>query len=482
MASKRRFKLFRQSKSGLHCRNMNTSKIASYVEENKDRFLEELKDLIRIPSISTLPENAEDVRRAAEFLAANLREKVGLENVEIIKTEGHPLVYAERLEAESKPTVLLYGHYDVQPIDPVELWKTEPFEPTLVGDNLYARGAVDDKGPMFANLKAIETLLKTGDGKLPVNIKLLLEGEEESGGESIAHYVKHNGEKLKADCALVLDTAMVEKGVPTISHALRGIMYAELIAKGAAGDLHSGVYGGIAPNPLQTLAWAIAEIKGRDGKINLPGLYEMARPLNDEERQALETQSQAQEEELKSAAGLKELPGEEGFSIAERATARPTFEVHGIIGGFTGAGAKTVIPAEATAKISLRLVPGQNPDKIFDLLADHVKTLAAPGTTLELKAVHGGDSVLLPLDAPVLQIAAKALENEFGKPVAFQREGGSIPIVAQFAQQLNMPVVMYGFGLADDNIHAPNEKFYLPNFYHAIRTVAGFLTLLGNEN
>lgn len=461
---------------------MNASNIANYVETNKDRFLEELKDLIRIPSISTLPENAGDVRRAAEFLVKNLREKVGLQKIEIIETEGHPLVYGEWLEAEGKPTVLLYGHYDVQPVDPVELWKTEPFEPTQVGDNLYARGAVDDKGPMFATVKALETLMKTNDGKLPVNIKVLLEGEEESGGESIAHYVKHNPEKLKADCALVLDTSMVEKGVPTISHALRGIMYAELVAKGAAGDLHSGVYGGIAPNPLQTLAWAISELKGRDGKINLPGLYEMARPISDEERSALDVQSKAQEEELKQAAGLKELPGEEGFSIAERATARPTFEVHGIIGGFTGAGAKTVIPAEATAKVSLRLVPGQNPDKVFELLANHVKQLAAPGTTLELKPVHGGDSVLLPLDAPVLQTAAKALENEFGKSVAFQREGGSIPIVAQFAQELEMPVVMYGFGLTDDNIHAPNEKFYLPNFYHAIRTVADFLTLVGNES
>ena len=462
--------------------NMNNSKVADYVENNSGRFLEELKELIRIPSISTLPENAGDVRRAAEFLAENLRERVGLQTIEIIETEGHPLVYAEWLEAPGKPTVLIYGHYDVQPVDPLELWRTPPFEPTLEGDNLRARGAVDDKGPMFANLKALETLMQTNDGKLPVNVKILLEGEEESGGASIAAYVKNHGERLAADCALVLDTSMVEKDVPTISQALRGILYAEIVARGAAGDLHSGVYGGIAPNPFQTLAWALAELKGRDGRINIPGLYELANPLSDAEREALAQQSEAHEKALKAAAGLELLPGEEGFSIAERGAARPTFEVHGIIGGFTGAGAKTVIPAEATAKVSLRLVPGQNPDKVFDLLEKRVKELASPGTTLEVKLVHGGDAVLLPLDSPVLQTAARALEAEFNRPVAFQREGGSIPIVAQFSQQLNLPVVMYGFGLTDDNIHAPNEKFYLPNFYHAIRTVAGFLTLLSNES
>lgn len=240
---------------------MNDAKISAYVETNSERFLEELKDLIRIPSISTLPEHAADVRRAAEYLARNLRERVGLQTVETIETAGHPLVYAEWLEATGKPTVLIYGHYDVQPVDPVELWRTPPFEPTLDGENLRARGAVDDKGPMFATVKALETLMRTSDGKLPVNVKILLEGEEESGGESIAAYVSENGARLKADCALVLDTSMVEKGVPTISHALRGIMYAELVARGAAGDLHSGVYGGIAPNPLQTLAWALADLK-----------------------------------------------------------------------------------------------------------------------------------------------------------------------------------------------------------------------------
>lgn len=461
---------------------MNSLSIKSYVKSNANRFLDELKDLIRIPSISTLPEHRADVRRAAEFLAGQLREKIGFQQVEIIETGGHPLVYGEWLEAAEKPTVLIYGHYDVQPADPLELWRTPPFEPTLENDNLRGRGAVDDKGPMFAALKALETLMQTR-GKLPVNVKVLLEGEEESGGESVARYVQSHAEHLTADCALVLDTAMIEKGVPTISYALRGIVYAELVAQSdAVGDLHSGVYGGIAPNPLQALAWALADLKGRDGRINLPGLYEIIEPLDAPERQALAKQSEAQEAELKKAAGLSELPGETEFNVAERTSARPTFEVHGISGGFVGEGAKTVIPAQATAKISLRLVKGQAPEKVLELLARRVGELAAPGIALELRPLHSGAAVLLPLDAEILKVAVAALEAEFSRPVAFLREGGSIPIVALFDQQLKIPVVLYGFGLVDDNVHAPNEKFYVPNFYSAIRTVANFLEVLAEKN
>lgn len=460
---------------------MSNSEITRYVEINRSRFLDELKDLINIPSVSTLPEHMADVRRAAEFLADNLRRQVGLQTVEIIETAGHPLVYAESLEKAGKPTVLIYGHYDVQPADPLDLWRTPPFEATIEGENLRGRGAVDDKGPMFATIKALETLIKTS-GALPVNVKVLLEGEEETGGASVEAFVKNNREKLQADFALVLDTGMIEAGVPTITHALRGILYAELRASGARGDLHSGVYGGIAPNPLQALAWALAELKGRDGRINLPGLYEMMQPLSDTECDQLAAQSEKQERELKSAAGLSELPGEAGFDIATRAAARPTFEVHGIAGGFTGAGAKTVIPAEATAKISLRLVSGQSSAKVFELLENRVRELGAPGIELTVRLVQGGDAVQLPLDSSFLRTAAAALENEFGQPVAFLREGGSIPVVALFDQILKIPVVMYGFGLIDDNVHAPNEKFYLPNFYHAIRAVADLLIrLAANE-
>lgn len=453
---------------------MNAERIAVYVEKNAARFLDELKELVAIPSISTSPEYRDEVRRAADFLVAQLRDVVRLSSVELIETAGHPLIYAERMEAPGQPTVLIYGHYDVQPVDPIKLWHTPPFEPIVDGDNLRGRGVVDDKGPMFATLKALETLIHT-EGSLPINVKVLLEGEEESGGESIESYIKDNPERLRADCALVLDTGMIAPGVPTISHALRGIVYAEIIARGAQQDLHSGVYGGIAPNPLQTLAWVLSDLKGRDNRINLPGLYEMMQSLSDEERAALDRQSEIQEEGLLGAAGLQVLPGEAGFNIAERASARPTFEVHGIAGGFTGEGAKTVIPAEAKAKVSLRLVPGQEPDAVFDLLKAKVRALASPGITLETVRVHGGSAVLLGLQAPVLQTAAAALEAEFGREVVFLREGGSIPVVALFNAVLNIPVVMIGSVLPDDNVHAPNEKYYLPNFYAAIRAVADFL-------
>ncbi len=456
---------------------MNNLPIAKYVEENEARFLDELKSLIAIPSISTLPENRQDVRRAAEFLVENLRERVGINDVELIETEGHPLVYAEWLEAKNKPTVLIYGHYDVQPADPLELWRTPPFEPTVDGEDLRGRGAVDDKGPSFATLKALETLMCV-DGSLPVNVKILLEGEEESGGESIAAYVKANPERLRADVALVLDTAMIEKGVPTISYGLRGIAYAEIVIRGASHDLHSGVYGGIAPNPLQALAWVLADLKSRDGKINLPGLYEMMPALSDEEKLALAHQSELEEKQMKLAGGLDVLPGETGFDVSTRASARPTFEVHGIRGGFTGDGAKTVIPAEATAKVSLRLTTGQQPDAVFKLLTARVSELAPEGITLEVLPLHGGDAVLLPIDSPALAAASAALEEEFKRPTAFVREGGSIPIVTLFDSVLKTPVVMLGFGLPDDNIHAPNEKFHLPNYFAAIRTVASFLKRL----
>lgn len=459
---------------------MTTDRIAPYVAENAVRFLDELKELIRIPSVSALPEHAGDVRRAAAFLVAQLRERVRLSTVELVETAGHPLVYAEWMDAPGKPTVLIYGHYDVQPADPFELWLSPPFEPTIEGEILRGRGAVDDKGPMFATVKALEALMRTDD-TLPVNVRVLIEGEEESGGEAIEAFVKASAERLRADCALVLDTAMVDNGVPTISYGLRGMVYAEIIARGASHDLHSGVYGGIAPNPLQALAWVLADLKGRDGRIRLPGLYEMMPPLSDEERATLARQSELQREVLSSAAGLREMPGESGFGVAERASARPTFEVHGIRGGFTGEGAKTVIPAEAIAKVSLRLVPDQKPDAVLALLASRIRELTPPGITLELRPLHGGDAVLLGLESSMLKTAARALEAEFGHEVAFLREGGSIPVVALFDRVLKVPVVLLGFSLPDDNIHAPNEKFYIPNYYAAIRTVASFLKRLGSE-
>ncbi len=456
---------------------MADSQIAAYVDANAARFLEELKALVAIPSISTLPEHSADVRRAGAFLVAHLRDQLGLA-AELVETAGHPLVYGEWLGAPGRPTLLIYGHYDVQPVDPLELWRTPPFEPTVEGDNLRGRGAVDDKGPTFATLKALDTLLHV-EGALPINVKVLIEGEEESGGESVAAYVRANPERLAADCVLVLDTGMVEPGQPTISYGLRGLAYAEIVAQGAGHDLHSGAYGGIAPNPIQALAWVLSDLKGRDGTINLPGLYEMMQPLTDSERAALERQSELEAETLRVAGELSELPGEAGYSVAERASARPTFEVHGIRGGFVGEGAKTVIPATATAKVSLRLVPDQDPLRVVELLDARVRELAPPGVTMEVRNLHGGDAVVLSLESPQLRAAAAALEEEFGRETAFVREGGSIPVVALFDALLKAPVVMLGFGLPDDNVHAPNEKFYLPNFYAAIRTVAGFIKRLG---
>jgi acetylornithine deacetylase/succinyl-diaminopimelate desuccinylase-like protein len=451
-------------------------RIASYVDEHRERFLDELKALVAIPSISTLSEHRSDVERAAQFLAAQLRQRAGMDISEVIGSAigGHPLVYGEWLGAPGQPTVLIYGHYDVQPVDPVDLWRTAPFEPHVDGDNLRGRGAVDDKGPTLATIKALETLQALG-GRLPVNIKVLLEGEEESGGETIADYVARNPERLKADCALILDTGMVDVGIPTLTYGLRGLTYFELYARVADHDMHSGMYGGVAQNPIQALCWILAELKDRDGRINIPGLYEMMRPVSAEERAIFERQSAEETERLKAAAGLLDVAGERGYSVVERATARPTFEVHGIRGGFTGEGAKTVIPAEATAKVSLRLVADQEPDKVLELVKRRVAEIDIPGVSVEVRDLHGGNGVTVPLDAPALQAAAAALRDEFGREVEFVRSGGSIPVAALFSSVLDLPSVMMGFGLPDDNVHAPNEKFYIPNYYAAIRSVAAFL-------
>lgn len=457
---------------------MSDPRIAQFVEQHRDRLLNELISLVAIPSISTLSEHAGDCRRAAEWLVAQLVQ-VGMNDAKLIETHGHPLVYGEWLGAPGKPTVLIYGHYDVQPVDPIELWNTPPFEPVVDGDSLRGRGAVDDKGPTLATIKALEAL-QAVDGTLPVNIKVLLEGEEEAGGESIDTYVRAHAQELAADCALILDTGMSAIGKPELTYGLRGLVYFEIIANGAAHDLHSGGYGGIGPNPIQALCWVLAELKGRDGVINLPGLYEMMRPVSAEERATFERQSINEEPIALAAAGLSVLPGEAGYSVVERATARPTFEVHGIRGGFVGEGAKTVIPATATAKVSLRLVADQKPAAVLELVKQRVAELAVLGVTLEVKLLHGGDGVTFPLDAPALQLAAAALEAEFGHPVEFVRTGGSIPIAALFQGILGLPGVLMGFGLPDDNVHAPNEKFHIPHYYAAIRSVADFLKRMGS--
>jgi acetylornithine deacetylase/succinyl-diaminopimelate desuccinylase-like protein len=429
--------------------------------------------LLRIPSISTLPENKEDCRRAAEAMAAELR-RIGMENVRLIETEGHPLVYADRLHAAGKPTVLIYGHYDVQPTDPLDEWLSPPFEPTERDGNLYARGAVDDKGQVWAQVKALESLL-AAHGSLPLNARVLFEGEEEVGGEGIASFVASKPPELAADFALVSDTEMFAPGLPTLCVGLRGMIYTELEVRGARSDLHSGMYGGAAPNPFVALAQILARLKDEDGRIMIPGFYDGIVPPSPEELAAWRSLPFDEEEYRVKEVGSRQLVGEAGYSVLERTWARPTLDVHGIPGGFTGTGAKTVIPAKAVAKVSMRLVPGMTPAKSFALYKSYVERIAPPGVDVEVRLIHAGDPCLIPVDNLYIQAATRALREVWGRETVFIRSGGSIPIVGDFARHLGLPSVMMGFGLPDDNIHAPNEKFCLKNFELGIESLIRFL-------
>jgi acetylornithine deacetylase/succinyl-diaminopimelate desuccinylase-like protein len=454
-----------------------SSPAVEYARKNHPRFLDELKDLLRIPSVSTLPEHAADCRRAAETLAAELK-RIGMENVRLIETEGHPLVYADWLHAAGKPTVLCYGHYDVQPADPLEEWHTPPFEPTERGDNLYARGAVDDKGQMYMHVKALESLLTTG-GKLPLNVRVLLEGEEEVGGEGIANYVASKPADLKANFALVSDTEMFAPGLPTLCVGLRGMIYTELEVRGAKTDLHSGMYGGAAPNPFVALAQMISRLRDEQGHILIPGFYDDIIPPSPEELNAWRSLPFDEEQYRIAEVGSSRLVGESGYSVLERTWARPTLDVHGMPGGFTGAGAKTVIPARALAKVSMRLVPGMTPAKSFEQYKRYVEEIAPEGVEVSVRLIHSGDPCLIPVDNPYIQAATRALHEVWGQDTVFIRSGGSIPIVGDFARHLGLPSVMMGFGLPDDNIHAPNEKFNLRNFELGIRSVIRFMEEAG---
>jgi acetylornithine deacetylase/succinyl-diaminopimelate desuccinylase-like protein len=449
----------------------------TFVQESKDRFLEELKTFLRIPSVSTLPEHRDDIRRAADFVADSLR-TAGLENVEIIPTAGHPLVYADWMHAPDKPTVLCYGHYDVQPPDPLDQWVTPPFEPTVRDGNLYARGSADDKGQMYMHIKAIETL-RAVNGTLPVNVKFLIEGEEEVGGESIAKYVAENPEKLKADVALVSDTALYAEGVPTLCIGLRGLVYMEVEATGAMRDLHSGLYGGAAPNAVFGLIELLARVKGATGVVRIPGLYDDVEPPAQAEKESWESLPFREKDFLRKEVGATRLTGESRFPVLERIWARPTFEVHGIAGGFIGAGAKTVIPAKATAKVSIRLVPKQDPDKVVDSFRKFIAKNTPKGIKTEVRVLSAGPAVMVNPDHPAIRTAAKAFSDIFGKPTVFIRSGGSIPIVGDFATHLGIPTVLMGFGLPDDGLHSPNEKYKVENYYQGIMTIAHFLDEYG---
>jgi len=476
----------------------------AFAKDNGARFVEELKALLRIPSISTDPEHASDVRRAAEFVAAELR-RIGMENVRLIETstpevvlapsegpamvlparEGHPLVYADYLHAvpaaEGRPaaTVLLYAHYDVQPPDPLDEWKSPPFEPTERDGNLYARGAVDDKGQLWMHVKALEALFAAGKGTLPVNIRVIIEGEEEVGGEGIATFVREHPERLKADVALVSDTEMFAPDLPTLCVGLRGMIYTEIEARGARTDLHSGMYGGAAPNPFVALAQMIAKLKDENGHISIPGFYDRVAAPSPEELTAWKTLPFDEEQYRKAEVGSTELTGEPGFSVLERTWARPTLDVHGMPGGFTGAGAKTVIPARALAKVSMRLVPEMTPAESFALYKSYVESICPKGITVEVRLIHAGDPIVVSTDNPYVRAATSAMHDVFSRETVFVRGGGSIPIVSDFIRELGIPTILMGFGLPDDNLHAPNEKFNLANFHRGTESIIRFLTNVG---
>lgn len=451
--------------------------VDSFVDSNRQRLLDELFELLRIPSVSTLPEHQPDILRAAETVARRLRE-VGVENVEMIPTGRHPLIYGDWLHAPGKPTVLCYGHYDVQPADPLDLWVTPPFEPTIRNGNIYARGAVDDKGQMYMHIKALEAL-RAAHGTWPVNIKFLIEGEEEVGGASVAAYVPANKEKLKADVALVSDTALYAPGLPTLCIGLRGLIYLEVEAEGPGKDLHSGLYGGAAPNAVYGLAQLLAKAKDEEGRILIPGIYDgVAEPAAAEiaSWRALPFDEAAF---LRGEVGSTRLTGEPDRMVLERVWSRPTMEVHGIGGGFTGAGSKTVIPAKALAKVSFRLVPGQDPDQVVAAFKAWVEANTPPGIRASVRVLNASPAIVVNPDHPAIQTAARAFAEVFGRETVFIRSGGSVPIVGDFAHHLGIPTVMMGLGLPDDALHSPNEKFNLENYYTGIKVVAQFLEQYG---
>ena len=451
--------------------------VADFVRDQETRLLDELIQFLRIPSVSTDPEHKTDVARAAEFVAAGLS-RAGLEHVEIIPTGGHPLIYADWLHAPGRPTVLCYGHYDVQPPDPLELWETPPFEPTIRNGNIYARGACDDKGQMYMHVKAMEAL-RAVNGKLPLNVKFLIEGEEEVGGESISAFVPRNVGKLKADVALVSDTELFADGIPTLCVGLRGLMYTEVSATGPARDLHSGMYGGAAPNAVYGLIELLGKAKDADGHILIPGIYEDVTPPAAAEVASWRDLPFSEQEFLEKEVGSTRLTGEPEQSVLARVWARPTFEVHGIAGGFTGVGAKTVIPAKATAKVSIRLVPHQDPQRVLTQFKEWVAAKTPVGIQTDVRVLSIGPAISVNPDHPAIEIAAKAFSDVLGRPTVFIRSGGSIPIVGEFASHLGIPTVLMGFGLPDDGLHSPNEKYRVSNYYTGIRTIAHFLDEYG---
>ncbi|MDW8065679.1 MAG: dipeptidase [Anaerolineae bacterium] len=447
------------------------SQALEYVRRNRDRFLEELKDFLRIPSVSTDPAHLADIGRAAEWVADRLR-KAGAERVEVLPTQGHPVVYGEvHADRPEAPTVLVYGHYDVQPPDPLDLWENGPFEPTVRGENLYARGASDMKGQVMASIAAFEALVRTGS--LPVHVKFLIEGEEEIGSPSLPAFIQQNRERLQCTVSLNPDAGMIAPDQPTITYGLRGLAYFELRVYGPAHDLHSGLYGGIVHNPAQALCELIAGMHDAEGRVTLPGFYDRVRPLTEEERAEL-ARLPMDERFYRELTGAPALWGEAGYTPIERIGTRPTLEVNGLLAGFTGPGAKTVLPAYAMAKISMRLVPDQDPEEVYQQLLQYLEAHAPETVRWEVIRMAGVRASVTDRNHPAVQALSRALETVWGRRPLFKREGGTVPIVTQLKELLGIESVLTGFGLPDDNYHAPNEKLHLPTWRRGMEALVHF--------
>lgn len=444
--------------------------VKEFISSNKDRFLSELFDWLKIPSISADSRHKDDVRKAAEFLQEKFR-AAGVDKAEICETKGHPIVYAEKIVNASLPTVLVYGHYDVQPADPLELWTSPPFEPVIKDDKIFARGSCDDKGQVYMHVKAFETMMK--HNLLPCNVKFMVEGEEEVGSDNLGTFVKENKARLKADIILISDTALISLDHPSITTGLRGLSYMEVEVTGPNRDLHSGVYGGAVANPINVLCRMIASMHDENGKITIPGFYEKVAPLTDDERRAI-NKAPFDLASYKKELGIADVFGEQGYTTVERTGIRPTLDVNGIWGGYTGEGAKTVLPSKAHAKISMRLVPNQVSAEITELFTKHFKSIAPEYVTVSVRAHHGGEPAVTPTISPGFKAASKAFEEVWGKSPIPTRDGGSIPIVALFKKELGLDTVLMGFGLDSDAIHSPNEHYGVKNFLMGIETIVSF--------
>jgi acetylornithine deacetylase/succinyl-diaminopimelate desuccinylase-like protein len=452
------------------------NKIVDFINLHRDRYVDELKTYLAIPSISALPQHQGDVRKCAEWTADELR-RIGMQNVRLIETPGNPVVYGDWLNAPGKPTMLFYGHYDVQPVDPVDQWESPPFDATVRDGEIYARGSADDKGQVFMHFKAIEAWLKQ-TGSLPVNIRIFIEGEEEVGSKHLDQFVRDNKDQLAADVVVISDSPMFDRGIPSICYGLRGLAYFQIDIRGTKTDLHSGSFGGAVANPAYVLGQILSQMKDKGGRIKIPGFYDAVRPLTDEER-AEWKRLPFNETRYRKELGAPKLFGESGYTTLERVWARPTFEVNGLLAGFTGEGAKTVIPATAMAKISMRLVPDQDPDRVAELFEAYLKKVAPKTVDVKLTRMHGGKPWMAAFDNPYVQAAGRAIEQGFGKAPVFNREGGSIPVVSTFQQELGVPSVLFGIGLPDENAHAPNEKLDLGNFHGGVIASAFLYDELG---